>query len=234
MTEFTIDVRADVAAAASELKNYQRRQLPRIARLSVNKAIRGGRTDAKNLLKKRISMSVGDIARRIKIVQSKAGSKVIRATLTIPRRRGRGGEFPNLASFTLSKAGKSIRGKRRLPPSGLGAKVWGEKKFKKYRGVFVWDRGGAKTAFKRVRNAPKVVPSKRAGGDRSLRVFKRGPKKGRPIKRQPIAPVYGASLVREFVRRNRNSPREAPLDTVRKTVRTRFIKEFNRLLRRLD
>lgn len=238
----TINVTVDVKAAASRLKNYQRNKLPRAVKQSVNTAIKGGRTDVTNALKKRITMPVRAIQNRIKVVQAKGSSiNTIVAKLSVPPRRA-GKEFSNLGSFKLQKVRKSVKGKRRLSASGVGARVWGEKKYKKYEGAFVWTRAGAAegssavTVFRRVRNAPKVKPSKRiggSGGDMGIRKHKRGPKKGQVILRQPIKPVWGASVTREFVRRNRTDIRVAAIDVVRVQIRRRFIKELDRQLRRL-
>lgn len=236
----TIDVTVDVKAAASRLKNYQRNKLPRAVKQSVNTAIKGGRTDTSNALKKRITMPVRAIQNRIKVVQAKGSSiNTIVAKLSVPPRRA-GKEFSNLSSFKLQKVRKSVKGKRRLSASGVGARVWGEKKYKKYKGAFVWTRAGAAegssavTVFRRVRNAPKVKPKSREGGNRGVRTFKHGPKKGQVILRQPIKPVWGASVTREFVRRNRTDTRVAAIDLVRVQIRRRFIKELDRQLRRLD
>ena len=164
MASSTVDVRVEVEAAAARLTDYQRRKLPAAARVSVNTAIRGARTDTKAELKKRISMKVGSIALRIRIEQAKATSTSIKARLYITRRR-RGKEFSNLGSFKLQKVRKSVSGKRRLAKAGLGAKVFGETRFKKYRGAFLWERvgspagplpGAVATVFKRKKNAAKA------------------------------------------------------------------------------
>ena len=227
----TLDLTAEVDEARKLLRNYQKRKVPTAARRSVNTALRGGRTDTVKGLKTRITMTSGNIRKRVQLALAPGGTAQVRGELKVigPRKTK---EFSNLGSFKIQKAKKSVSGKRRLSAAGLGAKVYGEKKFKKYRGAFAWRRPGISgesiTVFKRVKGAPKVKPTKRAGkGD--IRRYKRGPKKGQTILRQPIKPVYGASLKREFVRINRRG-QKAVIDLVRVSMRTRFIKEFNRQL----
>ena len=234
----TVDVTVEIKDAASRLMNFQRKKLPNAVKRSANKAIKGGKTDTRKLLAKRITMPSRKIGDRIKITQARGTSiGTIKAKLTVRPKNTK--EFANLGSFKIQKVRKSIAGKRRLSPSGVGAKVWGEKKFKKYRGAFVWSRPGAisgsaaVTVFKRVKNAAKVKPGKRTGGDGEIRTYKTGPKKGQVIKRQPIEPVYGASVTREFIRGNRKGQRTPVIDLVRVSIRARFVKELNRLIERL-
>ncbi len=229
----TLDLTVDVKKSAAFLKKYQRKKLPTAAKRSLVRAVKGGRTDTKKLLKRQISMKVADIAARIKIVLPKGNTLKLFGKLSVPPAR-RGKEFSNLGSFRVKAPKRSVKGKRRLGGSGVRAKVYGESKFKLYRGAFVWERdGGKKTVLKRVRNAPKVAPTKRTGGNREIRRVKRGPRKGQVVKRQPVEAVFGASLTREFVRTNRRGRSKATIDVVRKLMRSRFIKEMNRQLTRI-
>jgi len=232
----TLSLTVDVKKAASALKGYQRKKVPTASKRAINRALRGGRTDTKKVLSKRISMTQRKIGERIKL---QFATNKAKGTLQVVGPR-KGKEFSNLGSFKIKIPKKSIRGKRRLGAGGVRAKVWGEPRAKKYKGTFAWTRpgktGDAVTVFKRSRGAPKVVPGKRAGsntdGTTGIRKFKRGPRKGKAILRQPITPVYGASLKREFTRSNRRGQKRA-IDLVRASMRVRFIKEFERLLGRL-
>jgi len=232
----TLSVTADVKKAASSLKRYQRKKVPTASKRAINKALRGGRTDTKKVLSKRISMTQRKIGERIKL---QFATNKAKGTLQVVGPR-KGKEFSNLGSFNVKPPEKSIRGKRRVKGKGVRAKVWGGRKAQVYRGTFAWTRpgktGDAVTVFKRSRGAPKVAPGKRAGrnsdGTTGVRKIKRGPRKGRVILRQPITPVYGASLKREFTRSNRRGQKRA-IDLVRASMRVRFIKEFERLLGRL-
>jgi len=229
----TLDLTVDVTAAQKALKNYQKRKLPVATKRAINRAVRGGFTDAKKELKTRITMPVKKIGERIKLTFAKAEASG--SLRVIGPRRGK--EFSNLGSFKIKIPKKTARGKKRLKGKGIRAKVYGERRLKVYRGAFAWTRpgktGDAVTVFKRDRSAPKVAPSKRSGvnpdGTTGVRRIKRGPRKGKIILRQPLKPVYGASLIREFVRTNRRG-NKAAIDVVRESMRRRFLVEFKRQL----
>lgn len=204
-----IDLSIDVKGAAASLKNYQRRRLPNVVRMTLNKTIRGVLTDTKKVMARRIGMTQREIAARTDLIFAAPGK--LSATLKIHGER----RVPNLSNF------KAKQLKR-----GVSAKVWEKRKV--YKGTFLV-KNGKGTVFKRVSGAEKVKPSKGAYAGRRI---KRGPRKGQAILRQPIAPVFGTSLRREFVKPSRQA--KAPIDIVSALAYPRFEKEFDRQIKRIQ
>lgn len=211
-----VSVKSNVKLVSKSLKNYEKKQLPPAVSRALNRTLRGTVTDTKRLIAKEINLTQADIAKEIYVKKAtgKTGN-AYKATMVV-----RGGYKRNLASFKgTSKAGK-----------GLAGKIW--KKRTKYPGAFLWVRkigsgGVAETAFIRVKGAKKVVPNK---GSYAGRKIKRGPRKGQALKRQPIKPIYGDSVVNIFVREGRGgSVRKALL----KTIPARFDVELGRQIARI-
>lgn len=212
----TVTLSHNVAQVRKSLKNYQIKQLPAATTRALNRTLRGTVTDTKRLIAKRINLTQSEVAKQIrsKPATKKTGN-TYQAVMTV-----KGGFKRNLASF------KSLRKTKK----GLSGKIW--KTQTKYPGAFIWTRtisagGTAKTAFHRVKGADKVVTSK--GTYRGKRI-QRGPRKGSIIKRQPIKPIYGDSVIGIFTFKGRRPPVQQIL---RRTIPRRFNVELRRQIARI-
>lgn len=211
-----VSVKTNVKLASKSLKNYEKKQLPPAVTRALNRTLRGTVTDTKRLIAKEINLTQAEIGKEIHVRKAtgKTGN-AYRAKLTV-----KGGFKRNLASF------KGVRPTKK----GLSGKIW--KKNTKYPGAFIWKRkiasgNTAETAFHRVKGAEKVVSKQ---GHYKGRKITRGPRKGKAIKRQPIKPIYGDSVINIFVREGRNgSVRKALL----KTIPARFDVELGRQIARM-
>lgn len=225
--KFTISVSADIKEAAAKLKDYQRRKLPNIVQQSLNKAVTGLRTDAKNVISdKYLAITKARIFAGSYTKPANDNNGV--ASLIFKRER-----VHSIASFKITRKPRKIAsGKRRLSGTGLNARVWEKKQ--DYKGAFLWTRptsvgGEAVTAFKRVSGSAKIIPSRRTGGKGEFRRYKTGKNKGKLIKRQPIEVVFGTSVAQE-VNRNSKKSGQGIRDKLLELGRDRFVKEFNRRL----
>ena len=206
----------NVKQVRKSLQRYQVKQLPAATTRALNRTLRGTVTDTKRLIGKRLNLKAGEIAKEIKSKPaSKKTGNTYRATMTV-----KGGYKKNLASF-------KNRGKTK---KGLSGKIWETRT--KYPGAFVWKRkissgDTAETIFHRVKGAEKKATSK--GSYRGKRI-QRGPRKGSIIKRQPIKPIYGDSVVGVFTHKGRRPPVQQIL---RRTIPRRFNLELRRQIARI-
>jgi len=206
-----IDLKIDVEQAANNLLNYQRKKLPTAVTRTLNKTIRGVLTDTKRLMAKRIGMTQKEIADRTKLTFSTSTNLVASMEIRGERR------VPNMSAFRARQMKK-----------GVSARVWERRRV--YKGTFIVQRRGGKkdTVFKRVHGAKKVRPTK---GRYAGKVIKRGPRKGQPVLRQPIAPVFGTSLRRAFVAFPRDY--RPAKEVLYPMAIGRFEKEFSRQINRI-
>lgn len=225
--KFTVSVAADIREAAAYLKNYQRKKLPNIVQQSLNKAVTGLRTDAKNVISdKYLGLTKARIFAGTRTNFAHANNGV--ASLIFKKER-----VHSIASFKVTRKPRKISsGKKRLSGTGLNARVWEKKQ--DYKGAFLWVRpnavgGESVTAFKRSSNSTKIIPTRRTGGTGEFRRYKTGENKGKLIRRQPIEVVFGTSVVQEI---NRNSTKGGTgiRDKLLELGKVRFIKELNRRL----
>ena len=212
----TISLSHNVAQARKSLKNYQVKQLPAATTRALNRTLRGTVTDTKRLIAKRLNLSQANIAKEIRSKPaSKKTGNLYQATMIV-----KGGFKRNLASFKPSVTKK-----------GLSGKIWDTRT--KYPSAFIWKRtisagSTAETAFHRVKGADKVATTK---GSYHGRKIKRGPRKGSVIKRQPIKPIYGDSVVGVFTHRGRRPPIQKIL---RRTIPRRFALGLRRQIARIN
>lgn len=217
---FAISFDVEIKKARNSLNNFQKRRHPQIIQRSLNRAIRGVVTDSGKILRKRINMKVGDIKRQFKITKAKPG--VLWASARVKKRR----PF-NIARFGATPQRPRISGKRRLAGRGIRARAWEKRVL--YKGGFIWVRGNIKTAFVRIKGQ-KVVPKKRTGGDGELRRYKRGPKKGQPIKREQLKALWGPSLW-QVMEQNPSKKGESYYRDILPIARRRFLNEYNRQIK---
>ncbi len=196
--KFTIDLSSQVGTVRSDLKNYQKRQLPNAVNAALGDTIRGLKTfTARYMSKKVISMNITTIGKQIFAVRPKRGS--YKAKLIFKRKK-----VSSIASFKYKKQRRFISGKRRLSGEGIRAKVWESSKL--YKGSFIWERqsssGLAATAFRRDTSKGKVTPKAGRGRKTYQRNYtdKQGVfhAKGSIIKRQPLVKVFGTSVAAAF------------------------------------
>lgn len=197
MASFEIDFTNNIKEARASLRNYEKRQLPVATQRALNKTLDAAFTITKRVLSDHISITKTNIGRRLHKRKAPAGGDT--AKLVIEARK-----VPNLASFKHTTQTKLIKGKRRLSSTGIYASVWEKRRM--YKRAFIWDRGGSKTAFKRVKGAAKKKPTLSKVSNPSKYIVKRAGtynghrlEKGDVVLRQPLEPVFGADIAQVFV-----------------------------------
>lgn len=220
---FDLSFSTDIKAGAKGLRNFEKRRHPAIIQRSLNRAIRGVVTDSKKILKARIAMPSGEVGKQFKIIKAQNNNGI--AAAVVRKKRP-----PNLSRFGAKAQKPRTSGKVRLSGKGLRIKAWEKKTL--YKGSFLWERNGTKTVMVRSKGSSKVAPRKRTGGDGEIRRFKRGPRKGQPIKRQPIKAIFGPSLF-DVMQQNPSKKGKSYYREIIPKARQRFINEYNRQIKRV-
>lgn len=221
---FQLSVVADIKPGRRSLRNFEKKRHPAIVQRTLNRTIRGVVTDSARILRSRIKMPSKEIRGQFRIVYARNNSGWAKATVKKKRP-------PNLARFGAKAQKKRIKGKIRLSGKGLRIRAWEKREL--YTGSFLWERGGSKTVMVRIKGAAKETPKKRTGGDGKIRRYKRGPNKGKPVKRQPVKALYGPSLF-DVMKQNPSKKGESYYREVVPKARERFRNEYNRQMRRLS
>lgn len=214
-----IDLSNNIDKVRKDLKRYQKQQLPKAITKALNRTLRGAITDTKKLVGKRINLSQAKISEELskKFATGKSVGNAYQATMVV-----RGGYKRNLASF---------KGVRQLKRGGVSGKIWTANK--KYKTGFLWERKIAtgsvsKTAFMRDPDSRAKVTTQR--GSYKNRKITRGPRAGQAVKRQPIKPIYGDSVVSIFSRKGRKQPVSVILQRI---LPNRFVKSFDHEVKRI-
>jgi len=192
----SLKLTVDMSQVVTHLSDVEQLAKPRI-RDALNRAIIRARVVGIAEIRKVVNVKVAAVHSRIRL--RKAVGNNLSAKLSMNYKK-----HPNLASFGFSIV-KPSKGVKPRPGGGLKSRAWKNKGPRQrsnssgailHRGVFVWNRSAkAKVAMSRQKGVAKVVPTK---GSYAGRLLKAGPRKGQPIKRQPLKPIFGPAIKAEF------------------------------------